>query len=298
MVNLEWYRTFKAIYQQGNLTKAAQDLMISQPNVSVHLAALENYVGGLLFERLPRKMVPTELGKQLYTQVIGSVENLESLEYTFKKSALHKHAIIKLGTPKEFFHAVLTSSIARADSKISISFGLTKELMQDMEKGIIDFVIATHKTIENKHIIYEPILKETFVIVGNAGLDLTSFHKSLKASDYGGVEKWLMEQDWFAYSSDLAFIRRFWLKNFHKRPLVNPKFILPDLNSIAKSISKGTGVGIISDYLLSDYLKQGTVVKIWEGTVLTSNTLYLAYDKSKVSPQKIAEIKALIPKLS
>ena len=59
MVNLEWYRTFKAIYQQDNLTKAVRYLMISQPNVSVHLAALENYIGGLLFERLPRKMVAT-----------------------------------------------------------------------------------------------------------------------------------------------------------------------------------------------------------------------------------------------
>ena len=186
---------------------------------------------------------------------------------------MHKQAIIKLGTPKDFFHAVLTSSIAKADSKIAVSFGLTKELMQDMENGGIDFVIATHKTIESKRMIYEPILKETFVIVGSAGLDLTSFHKNLKACDYDGVEKWLMEQDRFAYSIDLAFIRRFWLKNFHKRPPINPKFILPDLNSIAKSISKGTGVGIISDYLLSDYLKQGTIVKIWEGTVPTSNTL-------------------------
>ena len=35
MVNLEWYRTFKAIYQNGTLTKAAQELLLSQPNVSV-----------------------------------------------------------------------------------------------------------------------------------------------------------------------------------------------------------------------------------------------------------------------
>lgn len=55
MVNLEWYRTFVAIYQCGNLTKAAQDLSISQPNVSVHLASLEQYVGNKLFDRMPGK---------------------------------------------------------------------------------------------------------------------------------------------------------------------------------------------------------------------------------------------------
>ncbi|CEJ70237.1 Bacterial regulatory helix-turn-helix protein, lysR family [Chryseobacterium oranimense G311] len=34
MVNLEWYRTFKAIYKTGTLTGAADSLFISQPGVS------------------------------------------------------------------------------------------------------------------------------------------------------------------------------------------------------------------------------------------------------------------------
>jgi DNA-binding transcriptional LysR family regulator len=54
MLNFEWYRTFKAIYQAGTLTGAAQELLISQPNVSQHLSALEAYVGKQLFERPPR----------------------------------------------------------------------------------------------------------------------------------------------------------------------------------------------------------------------------------------------------
>ena len=67
MLNLEWYRTFKAIYRQGSLTAAAQELFISQPNVSQHLAALESYMGTRLFERTGRRIVPTEPGKLLYT---------------------------------------------------------------------------------------------------------------------------------------------------------------------------------------------------------------------------------------
>ena len=54
MVNLEWYRTFKAVYQTGSLTAASKALFISQPNVSQHLSALEAHVGKQLFERKPR----------------------------------------------------------------------------------------------------------------------------------------------------------------------------------------------------------------------------------------------------
>lgn len=45
MVNLEWYRTFKGIFENGTLTKTAEALFTSQPGVSLHLNALESYIG-------------------------------------------------------------------------------------------------------------------------------------------------------------------------------------------------------------------------------------------------------------
>lgn len=58
--NLEWLRTFRAIYETGTLSAAAKELFISQPGVSLHLNSLEAYAGYKLFDRSPRKMVPTE----------------------------------------------------------------------------------------------------------------------------------------------------------------------------------------------------------------------------------------------
>ncbi|MCK7555608.1 LysR family transcriptional regulator [Chitinophaga sedimenti] len=298
MVNFEWYRTFKAIYQQGNLTRAAQELMISQPNVSVHLAALENYTGGLLFERLPRKMVPTELGKQLYAQIIGSVESLEKTEYAFTKNLLQKKTVIRIGVPKEFFHAVLAPKLAKATSKIDVQFGSNKELMQEMEKGNLDFVIATQRTNEDKQTIYESILEENFVIVGSANIKTATFKRYLKAGDLERAEKWLLEQDWYAYSNNLTFIRKFWLTNFRKRPLVNPKYVIPDLNTITHAISNGNGISIISDCLLKDYIANKTVKVVWEGDEPATNTLYLAYNKSQTVARKIDEIKGLLKNIA
>ncbi|SCC07303.1 regulatory helix-turn-helix protein, lysR family [Chitinophaga costaii] len=36
MVNLEWYRSFKAIYKTGTFTGAAEMLFVSQPDISLH----------------------------------------------------------------------------------------------------------------------------------------------------------------------------------------------------------------------------------------------------------------------
>ncbi|ALL06066.1 hypothetical protein AQ505_11525 [Pedobacter sp. PACM 27299] len=293
MINFEWYRTFIAIYQRGNLTKAAQELSISQPNASVHLASLEQYVGGKLFDRMPRKMVPTELGKKLYTQVVGSVESLASVETTFKRTALRHRPVIRLGSPLELFFSKISPQLEKISSPLNVSFGVAKDLMQQLDEGKLDLVIASQKTIDSRNIVYEPILTENFVIIGNKNIDLSDFNQHLENQDLNAVEKWLINQEWYAYSNDLAFIRRFWLKNFSKRPIISPKYIIPNLNVIIKSIANGSGISIVSDYLAQEFVDQGSITVIWNGTGDTANTLYLAYDKSRVSIEKVEEIKRL-----
>lgn len=298
MVSLEWYRTFVAIYQQGNLTKAGQELLISQPNVSVHLAALEQYVGGKLFDRMPRKMVPTELGKQLYTQVVEGVELLTSTEQTFRKNTLNNQLIIKLGSPLEFFTTKLSPLLERIPFQLNLTFGLAKDMLLQLSEGELDFVIASQKSVESKNIIYEPILTENFIVVGSPDMDLKDFKKYIKDNDIAAVENWLVNQKWYAYSNDLAFIRRFWLVNFNKRPKIVPQYIIPDLNVILQAISKGKkGVSIVSDYLAAELIKEKKAIAIWKGIAETSNTLYLAYDKSKMSAQKIKEMNTLFVSL-
>lgn len=101
MVNFEWYRSFIAVYRAGTVSGAAQALYLTQPAVSQHLAALESVLGMALFERTPRKMLPTARGKLLYTQIADSIERLESVEG--KISAAEAPQPVRLGTPQEIF---------------------------------------------------------------------------------------------------------------------------------------------------------------------------------------------------
>ena len=39
--DLEWFRTFKAIFDTGTMSDAAKELNISQPGVSLHLSSLD-----------------------------------------------------------------------------------------------------------------------------------------------------------------------------------------------------------------------------------------------------------------
>jgi len=293
MVNLEWYRTFKAIYQTSSLTAASKALFISQPNVSQHLSALEAHIGKQLFERKPR-LVPTDYGKLFYTQIVEPLEKLEKVETDFKTSFYSsKLPTLRIGTVKEYFHAVSSNHLSDIPAKLIISFGLTKELIPRLCKGEIDFVIATQK-IEEKNLVYEPILKEEFVIVGNPSIDTSMFDKLVRQQDWEKVEEWLLGQTWFAYSSDLAMIRRFWLNNFRKRPAITPRFTIPDMQIILDAIKANDGLTITADYIVKELLTEKKVKLIWKGEVVTDNVLFLAYDRTKVTTEQIITARMLV----
>ncbi|HEX5084390.1 MAG TPA: LysR family transcriptional regulator [Blastocatellia bacterium] len=66
--NLYPLHIFRLVARGGSVTRAAQELFISQPAVSAHLKALETAIGEPLFERTPRGMQLTPAGTILLEQ--------------------------------------------------------------------------------------------------------------------------------------------------------------------------------------------------------------------------------------
>lgn len=79
-IDLELFRTFKAVFEIGTISGAARVLEVTQPSVTGHLKALEAYAGHPLFERSTRNMKPTLYAKQLYNKVASSLTQLEVAE--------------------------------------------------------------------------------------------------------------------------------------------------------------------------------------------------------------------------
>jgi DNA-binding transcriptional LysR family regulator len=67
--NLYPFHVFRLVARSGSVTRAAQELFISQPAVSAHLRALEQRYNAQLFERTPRGMQLTQIGVRLLEHV-------------------------------------------------------------------------------------------------------------------------------------------------------------------------------------------------------------------------------------
>ncbi len=77
---LRQLQVFEAIVRLGSFTRAAEELFLTQPTVSMQTRKLADVVGMELFEHVGRSISPTESGRELYTacrQVFESLANLE-----------------------------------------------------------------------------------------------------------------------------------------------------------------------------------------------------------------------------
>lgn len=73
-------RGFLAVLQKGSFTRAAERLHVAQPSLSQEIRQLEHSLGGPLFERLPRSIRLTELGRQFDSPARAVVLGAERAE--------------------------------------------------------------------------------------------------------------------------------------------------------------------------------------------------------------------------
>jgi len=59
-------QAFANVYALRSFSRAGEELMLSQPTISAHIAALEEELGTQLFDRLGRTILPTQAGDVLY----------------------------------------------------------------------------------------------------------------------------------------------------------------------------------------------------------------------------------------
>lgn len=289
LLDLEWFRTFKTIYETGSLTATAQTLYVSQPGVSLHLNSLEAYVGYKLFDRSARKMVATERAKVLYNFILDAVNKLESAEEHFHKSADINKSCISIGMCLETFQFTLEQYISTLPFNVSIKFGEYPEMQQDLNNGLLDLIISAHKG-NQLNLEYTPFSKERIVLVSGAQQDSKPFLQLIKKKKHEEAEAWLKQQIWYSTAADMEHLRKFWHLNFNTHPDFRPNYIVPNKCSIVRCLSDGKGFAVIPDFLCRQELKSGKLKLVWAGDHIIENTLYFGKRKKTMLSKEIGII--------
>ncbi|WP_276485142.1 LysR family transcriptional regulator [Paraflavitalea pollutisoli] len=292
ILNLEWLRTFKAIYEHETLTGAAQALYISQPGVSLHLNSLEAYTGYKLFDRSAKKMVPTERGKVLYNFVLEPISKLETAEQLFHKSTKADRPTISIGLCFETFQFTLEKYISSLPFNVIIKFGHHPQTTQDLDKGVLDLIITPYKE-EYKNLEFKAFSKEKIVLVCGSKTNVKGLASLLEKKKMPEAEALLKEQLWYSTAADMDHLKRFWQMNFKHNIDFKPNYIVPNISSIVRCLSGNHGFSVIPDFLCREEISSGKLKLVWEGSPCIENTLYFGTRKKTMYEKEISKVKEI-----
>ena len=107
---LRQLQIFEASVRLGSFSRAAEELFVTQPTVSMQIKKLSDALGTPLFEQVGRKVRPTEVGNELYDACRKIFESLANLEMKVSDHKGLKRGRLRLGvvtTAKYFVPEVL-----------------------------------------------------------------------------------------------------------------------------------------------------------------------------------------------
>jgi len=169
-VDLELYKVFYVVAKNKHMTRASEELHISQPAISQSIKKLEDQLGGTLFLRSNKGMELTEEGKMFYEYVKGALELIGNAENEFTSFKDLSKGEIKVGCSTTLTKLILIDALENfhkdyPNININIVNGLTSNLINDLKLGKLDFVVFNESNVKENNLYLEKIkeLKQGFV---------------------------------------------------------------------------------------------------------------------------------------
>lgn len=169
-IDLELYRIFYIVAKHKHMTRASEELHISQPAISQSIKKLEEQLDGTLFIRSNKGMELTSEGKMFYDYVKGALELINNAENEFTSFKDLSKGEVKIGASTTLTKIILMDALKNfhkdyPNIEINITNDLTSNLLIDLNKGKLDFVIFNEGDIKETNIKVNQIaeLKQGFL---------------------------------------------------------------------------------------------------------------------------------------
>jgi LysR family transcriptional activator of nhaA len=145
-LNFHHLRYFHTVAHEGNLTRAAQRLNVSQSAVSVQIRQLEQRLGQPLFERRGRALWLTEAGRIALDHADAIFAAGEELLNTLRERPPGRGPVLRVGSvatlSRNFQIGFLRPLLKRKDVEIVIRSGALGDLLRSLEEHRLDVVLA------------------------------------------------------------------------------------------------------------------------------------------------------------
>lgn len=169
-MDLRQLRYFVAIVECGSITRAALQLNVAQPALSLHIRNMEADLGLPLLFRTARGVQPTEAGGILLRHARVILGRLEQAEHEIRGHAAEPAGEVRLGLPSSISHILGVPLVLAARERypkvtLRIADAMSGYVLDWLKIGRVDLGLL-YQTGEQRELHATGLLTETMVLAG------------------------------------------------------------------------------------------------------------------------------------
>jgi DNA-binding transcriptional LysR family regulator len=169
-ITLRQLKLFEAVARHLNYTRAAEELFLSQPAVSMQIKQLEESLGQPLFEQMGKKIFLTDAGKEVYRYSLTIASQLNEMDMVLKEmKGLHAGKLtLAVASTANYFVPTLLGIFIQRHKGVTVDIDVTnrENLLKALAANSIDFAIMgrppdgleleAHQFMDNPLVVLAP----------------------------------------------------------------------------------------------------------------------------------------------
>ncbi|MDE6221657.1 MAG: LysR family transcriptional regulator, partial [Lachnospiraceae bacterium] len=277
-INYEYYKVFYYVGRYRNITKAAQALGSSQPNVTRVMKLLEGELGCQLLLRSNKGIALTEKGEQFYERISAAFFQIQAAEEELNHDGKLVAGTIILGTTETALHLILFQRLKefkRENPRVCFKIYNynTKEAVSELTRGAIDFSIVTSPFHIQKNIRSERLLGFRDVLIcGEAYTELTRRTRHL--AELAGYPWVCLGKNTMTYDMTSDFFLR-------NGVVLKPDIEVATSDLMTPMIQNNLGIGYVPEQLAQPWLDAGSVYCVPVYEEMETRSVCVLYDAKR-----------------
>lgn len=279
-ITLKQLEVFIAVAQAGNVTRAAENLNITQSATSMSLADCEAQLGRKLFDRVGKRLQLNDAGRLLLPKALDAIARIREIE-AMAASDAPLIGQLRIGASLTIGNYMLPGLIgsfmrAHAGAHVTLDVANTRHVIQALEHFQIDIGFIEGFCHE-PDIEVIPWCRDELVVFAAAGHPLAG-KKNITPDDLAATD-WILREPGSGTREvfDNAVLGRI--------PRLNLLMEFSHTEALKRAVETGIGIGCASRRTLEESLASGSVVVLPTPFLNLERELYMLIHRQKYRTQ-------------
>lgn len=279
-MELKYLNTVKTILETGSFQNAARKLNYTQSTVTFQIQQLEQELNVKLFEKIGRKMVMTQAGKDIMPYIETILDTACQLS-NYGKSVGELTGTLKVGFPESLLVYKMPMVLAKfrkaaPNVQLSLQIANCYEINDAIAKGALD--VGIHYTIKpNPVIVTEKILSYPFALIAAPVL-------SKKEQDF--IHSGQLKETSLIYSDVDCVYEELFNKYLNSKNItMNSRILIQSIEAIKLCVMSNIGVAFLPRFTVEKELAEQKLQEIKTDMKEPEIFSMISYHKNKwISP--------------